>query len=38
MNPEVFVLLIPITAIIMIGLVKIARLWSPGQQCQGDPE
>jgi hypothetical protein len=37
MNPEVFVLLIPITAIIMIGLVKIARLWSPGHQGQGGP-
>jgi hypothetical protein len=37
MNPEVFVLLIPITAIIMIGLVKIARLWAPGNQGQGGP-
>ena len=37
MNPEVFVLLIPITAIIMIGLVKIARLYAPGNQGQGGP-
>ena len=36
MNPEALVLLIPISAIIMTGLVKIARLWSPGHQGQGD--
>jgi hypothetical protein len=37
MNPEALVLLIPISAIIMTGLVKIARIWSPGQQGQGGP-
>jgi hypothetical protein len=37
MNPEVFVLFIPITAIIMIGLVKIARLYAPGNQGQAGP-
>jgi hypothetical protein len=37
MNPEALVLLIPISAIIMTGLVKIARIRSPGQQGQGDP-
>ena len=37
MNPEALVLLIPISAIIMTGLVKIARLWSPGHQGQGGP-
>ena len=36
MNPEALVLLIPISAIIMTGLVKIARIRSPGQQGQGD--
>ena len=37
MNPEALVLLIPISAIIMTGLVKLARIWSAGQQGQGDP-
>jgi hypothetical protein len=37
MNPEALVLLIPISAIIMTGLVKIVRIRSPGQQGQGDP-
>lgn len=37
MNPESLVLLIPITAIIMAGLVKISRLWGPGYQGQGGP-
>jgi hypothetical protein len=37
MGPESLVLLIPISAIIMIGLVKIARLWSPGYQGLGGP-
>lgn len=37
MGPESLVLLIPISAIIMIGLVKIARLWSPGYQGPGGP-
>jgi hypothetical protein len=37
MNPEALVLFIPISAIIMIGLVKIARLWSPGNQGQAGP-
>jgi hypothetical protein len=32
MGPESLVLLIPISAIIMIGLVRIARLWGPGHQ------
>jgi uncharacterized protein (DUF342 family) len=34
MGPEQLVLLIPISAIIMAGLVKIARLWGPGVQVQ----
>jgi hypothetical protein len=38
MNPEALVLLIPISAIIMTGLVKIARIWSAGNQGQGGPE
>jgi hypothetical protein len=38
MNPEALVLLIPISAIIMTGLVKLARIWSAGQQGQGGPE
>ena len=37
MNPEALVLLIPISAIIMTGLVKIARIRSAGLQSQGDP-
>jgi hypothetical protein len=37
-NPEALVLLIPISAIIMTGLVKIARIWGAGQQGQGGPE
>ena len=37
MGPESFVLLIPIAAIVMTGLVKIARLWGPGYQGQGGP-
>jgi hypothetical protein len=37
MNPEALVLLIPISAIIMTGLVKIARIRSAGLQGQGDP-
>ena len=37
MNPEALVLLIPISAIIMTGLVKIARIRSAGPQGQGDP-
>jgi hypothetical protein len=36
MNPEALVLLIPISAIIMTGLVKIARIWAPVHQAQGD--
>jgi hypothetical protein len=34
MNPEALVLLIPISAIIMTGLVKIARIRGPGQEGQ----
>jgi hypothetical protein len=37
MGPEQMVLLIPIAAIIMTGLVKIARLWAPGSPGQGSP-
>lgn len=37
MNPEALVLLIPIAAIVMTGLVKIARLWGPGAQSQSGP-
>ena len=37
MGPESLVLLIPIAAIVMTGLVKIARLWSPGHQGQVSP-
>lgn len=37
MGPESLVLLIPIAAIVMVGLVKIARLWSPGVQWQSGP-
>jgi hypothetical protein len=37
MNPEALVLLIPISAIIMTGLVKIARHFGPGVQVQGGP-
>ena len=36
MNPEALVLLIPISAIIMTGLVKIARIRSPGQHGPSD--
>ena len=35
MGPEQIVLLIPITAIIMVGLVRIARLLGPGNQGKG---
>ncbi len=34
MNPEALVLFIPIAAIIMTGLVKIARIRGPGQEGQ----
>ena len=37
MGPESLVLLVPISAIIMIGLVRIARLLGPGNQGQGGP-
>jgi hypothetical protein len=37
MGPEQIVLLIPITAIIMVGLVRIARLLGPGNQGKGGP-
>jgi hypothetical protein len=37
MGPESLVLLIPISAIVMVGLVKIARLWSPGVRSQSGP-
>jgi hypothetical protein len=37
MGPESLVLLIPISAILMVGLVKIARLWAPGAQSQSGP-
>jgi hypothetical protein len=37
MNPEALVLFIPISAIIMVGLVKIARHWRPGIEAQGGP-
>jgi hypothetical protein len=35
MGPESLVLMIPIAAIVMTGLVKIARLFGPGAQGQG---
>jgi hypothetical protein len=35
MGPESIVLLIPIAAILMAGLVKISRYWGPGYQGQG---
>jgi len=35
MDPQALVLMIPISAIIMVGLVKIARIWAPGAQPQG---
>jgi hypothetical protein len=38
MNPEALVLLIPISAIVMTGLVKIARIWGAGHQVEGGPE
>jgi hypothetical protein len=37
MGPESLVLLIPIAAIVMTGLVKIARLWAPVAQGQSSP-
>jgi hypothetical protein len=37
MGPESLVLLIPISAIIMTGLVKIARNWGAGNQGPGGP-
>jgi hypothetical protein len=37
MGPESLVLLIPIAAIVMTGLVKIARLWAPVAQAQASP-
>ena len=37
MNPESLVVLIPIAAIIMVGLVKIARHLRPGSQGPGGP-
>jgi hypothetical protein len=37
MDPGALVLLIPIAAIVMGGLVKIARIWSPVAQSQGSP-
>ena len=35
MSPEQIVVLIPIAAIIMVGLVRISRHWGPGIQPQG---
>lgn len=37
MDPGAVVLLIPIAAIVMGGLVKIAQLWGPGSQGRASP-
>jgi hypothetical protein len=37
MDPQALVLLIPIAAIVMTGLVKIARIWAPVAQQQSLP-
>lgn len=35
MGPETLVLMIPIAAIVMVGLVKIARIWATSIQARG---